>query len=133
MNDAEIDGCIEGLRGGGTLTRESVTAVAIAINRKFEELAKLWGGKRFTIPASVAMRHETYLHFCRVDRLWRFRIIHKGQAVEMPDASLEQRQAAVECLDELERALLANADLDRGRLIAAYDAITKYAEEAIDD
>ena len=129
MDDDEIQRHIADLKAGGQLTKDSISAIAIAIGKKFRELAELWG-ERFTNGAWVEMEEGVRLHFCEKEKDgWRFRIVtdNNGECY-VQSASLRLRQLAVECLPDLEKALVEVdvSNVDKDRLIAAVKILGKF-------
>lgn len=135
MNDHEIEKQIQSLRDGGELTADAVKALALGISKRFRELAEHWG-RRYEIGGWVKLKSfGERLHFCKRQGKWQFIIVYPsdGDESDVADFSLRQRQIAAEALPELQDVLEANRKADRGRLLDAFDTISKYADEAIDD
>lgn len=137
------------LRGGATLTAESIGALAEELNALYENLAAAWGGKRYFTPASVVLfddshlRHDDYvttsLCFGKHDRTWAFSVETEHcrdcdgdsrTATLINAASLDIRVRAIEALPELEVALAKADERRRSELLRAVDKLANLVETA---
>lgn len=140
---------LEQLRGGATLTAESIGALGEELNALYEKLAAAWGGKRYFTPASVVLFDDahlrpddyvtTYLCFGKHERTWAFSVETEHcrdcdgdsrTAILLSSASLDIRVRAIEKLPELEAALARADEQRRSDLLRAVDKLSNLVETA---
>ena len=130
--DEQIADAVTRLKLGEALTRETFEAVADGINRKILELEEAWG-KQYPTGGSIKLRNEQLLVFSRNKGFEVANARNENDRRRLTSASVDRRVEAIESLPRLIEVLEEYAKVKGSQLLNAFDSISQFAQEAIDD